>query len=205
LFKEVSRQLPKTLKPLSQPQSQIQSQSTHHIPQCVLVNRELSTLKYVTREYTNHKLQPKPQHKHILEFDRDFQIYLKEIEEVCGHKLLPEQVQKLKEHIDTYEYTRLSPEESKQHRQQFNKRKPQIIAEFEEHYGRKWKTYEEDMYNKHGKIVRQKGAKYDAHHIILSSWKGSNEWWNMIDLEHPAIHPDYIHRKGGACDRIFGH
>jgi len=150
------------------------------------------------------KERDKDTRRSSIKFDLLFQDYINEIEYACGHKLPDKQIAEIKYHIEHYIYNKLSTTENKQHRREFNGAKHNIIQEFENQYGRPWKTYDENVKNKHGKIIRMKGQKYDAHHIIPCSYGGNNEWWNMIDLKHPSEHQDYIHRKGGAYDKMFG-
>ena len=61
----------------------------------------------------------------------------------------------------------------------------------ERYTGEAWPTYEEDIVNEAGKIIRKKGDRYDAHHLIEISFGGPNEWWNLFPAsfdEHQAIH-----------------
>lgn len=140
-----------------------------------------------------------------LVFDRTFEKYLKEVEDITHRPLHPYQRQQLKYHLDTYSYTRLSPDASHQHRQEFNSRKAEIIADWENMTGNKWPTYDKPVYNDNGKMIRRPGNKWDMHHCIENSWGGDNEAWNMHPARHPDQHQDGIHAKGSYAEQIFGH
>ena len=151
----------------------------------------------------NHNNAHNHKHKKVLEFDRNFELYLEDIEKITHKKIMPIQRQELKYHIDNFEYTRLSSEEAHEHRREFNRHKKEIIAEWELMTGRKWDTYDEPVYSKSGKVVRQVGDRFDLHHILECSWGGDNVWWNSHPARHPDEHNQQIHRKNGFADKIF--
>lgn len=155
--------------------------------------------KYDKKHHNSNKLA----HDKVLKFDRTFQLYLDDIENITGRRLLALQRKKIQEAIENYEYRRLSSSESQEHRKEFNKHKKEIIAEWEQMYGEKWTTYDEPIYGKDGKVLRQAGNNWDMHHIIENSWGGNNEAWNMIPARHPDMHQQMIHRRGGYADKIF--
>ena len=138
-----------------------------------------------------------------LVFDRTFEKYLKEIEDITRRPLHPCQREQVKYHIDNYSYSRLSSSESQSHRRDFNSKKKDIIADWEKMTGNTWPTYDEAIYNKSGKIIRQPGNRYDMHHIIENCYGGDNEAWNMHPAKHPSEHQDGIHAKGRLCSQIF--
>jgi len=85
-------------------------------------------------------------------------------------------------------------------RKDFNKKKNQLIKQWEEETGQKWPTF----VNTKGKI-----QEYDAHHIIENKVGGKNEWWNITpakggkrDLGNE--HQSGIHRKGAPAEILFG-
>ena len=139
----------------------------------------------------------------VLKFDRQFEKYLDEVEEITHRKLMPIQRKELKYHIDNFEYRKLSSDESHEHRREFNSKKKEIIADWEVMTGEKWPTYDKPVYSKSGKIVRQVGSRYDMHHILENSWGGDNEAWNMTPATSPQQHQQQIHRHGGLADKIF--
>jgi predicted ribonuclease toxin of YeeF-YezG toxin-antitoxin module len=138
-----------------------------------------------------------------LVFDKTFEKYLQEVEEITHRPLHPYQREQLKYHLNTYSYTKLSPDESHQHRREFNGRKSNIIADWEKMTGNKWPTYDKPIYNKSGKMIRKQGSRYDAHHLIECSWQGENEAWNMHPAKHPSEHQLGIHAKGSYASQIF--
>ncbi|MCC8406488.1 MAG: HNH endonuclease [Rickettsia endosymbiont of Sceptobius lativentris] len=58
------------------------------------------------------------------------------------------------------------------------------------------------MYNESGKLIKEKGWDYDAHHLIKVDHGGPNTWWNI----HPATTKEHqqIHGKGSLAKEIFG-
>jgi predicted ribonuclease toxin of YeeF-YezG toxin-antitoxin module len=109
----------------------------------------------------------------------------------------------LKDALQNNNYTKLSPEAQALHRRDFNANREKIIKEWEQITGQSWPTYNEPVYSKDGKILRNVGDKYDAHHIIESSYGGPNKWWNMHPASFPTQHQGGIHRSGGPARGIF--
>lgn len=142
-------------------------------------------------------------HNKVLKFDRQFELYLDDIENITGRRLLDLQRKEIQKAIENNEYRRLSTSESQEHRKEFNKHKKEIIAEWEVMNGEKWTTYDKPVYGRDGKVLRQAGSNYDAHHILECSWGGDNKAWNMIPAAYPTAHQNGIHRRGGFADRIF--
>ena len=103
----------------------------------------------------------------------------------------------------TNEYTRLTPEEASKHRAAFNKNRTDLIKDWENNTGQVWPTYAEDVVSNSGTITRRVGQSYDAHHIIESSYGGSNEWWNIHPARFPDQHQGGIHRANGPARSIF--
>ena len=142
-------------------------------------------------------------HDRVLKFDMTFEKYLTEIETITDRRLHPSQRVKLKEAIENHDYKRLSSEQSRQHRSDFNSNRKYIISDWEEMTGNKWPTYDKPVYSNSGKMIRRVGDKFDAHHILENSWGGNNVAWNMIPARHPDQHQQQIHRPNGLADRIF--
>jgi hypothetical protein len=82
-----------------------------------------------------------------------------------------------------------APEVVAEKRQEFNENKEKLINEWEEKNGKEWPRYEEDVYSPSGKLIRQKGDRYDAHHIVPLSQGGKNEAGNITPL-HASVHFD---------------
>ncbi|GHU63080.1 hypothetical protein FACS189418_5670 [Clostridia bacterium] len=129
--------------------------------------------------------------------------YVKELKEHTGMKLTKSQKNKLAEALRNNEYTKLSPAEAIEHRTEFNKRKNNIIKDWEINTGKKWPTYTEDVINEKGKVTRKAGDRYDAHHIIENSYGGEHEWWNIHPAEFPKKHQGGIHGSGSAANELF--
>jgi toxin YxiD len=138
-----------------------------------------------------------------LRFDKNFELYIQDIERATNRKIPDKQIEKLKEVMQNKDYMLLSVEERRKHRAQFNGKKRKIIARWEEETHQEWAKYTEPVYSKKGKVIRNIGQNYDVHHIIENSWGGDNEWYNMHPAKHPSEHQQDIHRRGGPADRIF--
>jgi hypothetical protein len=145
-----------------------------------------------------------PQHSKSLQYNATFVKYLGDIEEITGIPISTRQKELIKKAIEFKKYTKLSKSESQTHRREYSSKRKELIAEWEKETGREWGRYTEPVYSRNGKLVRNVGDTYDAHHIILCSWGGNNEFWNFIPARFPIDHQEKIHRKGGYCDQIFG-
>ena len=141
----------------------------------------------------------------VLAYDTDFKKYLIEIEEITSLPISKRQREFLKAELENGCYMKLSPDESRIHRQAFGKLRCELIADWETNRGMKWPTYDENVYNKHDKIIRKVGGKYDAHEIIENSWGSPHHWWNLHPASHPDQHQKQIHGKGSMAAKIFGH
>lgn len=141
--------------------------------------------------------------KKTIPFNELFIKYLKDIEEVTSLKIQDKQRERIKNALENENFSRLSPEKNKKHRKEFSEKKKDLIKQWEEETGHNWPRYEKDIYSKNGKLLRQKGYPYDAHHIIECGYKGPNEWWNMHPAAHPDEHQQGIHRKNGPASEIF--
>ena len=129
--------------------------------------------------------------------------YIRHLEDVTGKKLHPKQIKELKKALRNKEYKRMSPEEIIEKRKRFNNNKNSLIEKWEKETGQKWPTYDKDIRNKNGKIIRSKGELYDAHHIIENSYNGPDEWWNIHPAKFPNEHQGGIHGKGAPSRDIF--
>ncbi|UHH07494.1 ribonuclease YxiD [Bacillus subtilis] len=130
--------------------------------------------------------------------------YARDIEQRTGRELPKNQIDKLKEALRNKEYKKMSPIETAKHRTKFDKVKNKVIKEWEENTGQKWPVYKENVVSeKTGKIIRKKGDKYDAHHIIENTFGGEHEWWNMHPAKFPNEHQAGIHGTGSPANELF--
>lgn len=130
--------------------------------------------------------------------------YIRDIEGRTGRELPKNQIEKLKEALRNKEYKKMSPIETAKHRAEFDKVKNKVIKEWEENTGQKWPEYNENVISeKTGKIIRKKGDKYDAHHIIENTFGGEHEWWNMHPTKFPNEHQAGIHGTGSPANTLF--
>lgn len=110
--------------------------------------------------------------KNLGKYDwRTVRRYFIHVQEVTGRPVFQKQIDKLKDALRNKEYKRLSKSELDAHRADFNKRKNQLIKEWEIETGEKWPTYEQDFYQ-NGKLMRKAGDQYDAHHLIENQFGG---------------------------------
>ncbi len=116
---------------------------------------------------------------------------LKEVEKFTNREIKPVQMEKLQKALKEQEFVKQTPEKSKLHRKLFDNAKDKLIDEWEKNTGDKWPVYVEDVFNEAGEVIRQAGQRFDAHHLIESSFGGPNAWWNL----HPAAFP-YEHQLG---------
>ena len=52
-------------------------------------------------------------------------------------------------------------------------------------------------------VIRKAGQRYDAHHLIESSFGGSNAWWNLHPAAFPSEHQAGIHAANSLANLIF--
>lgn len=84
---------------------------------------------------------------------------------------------------------KLSPEETAEKRQEFNKVKDKIKREWEAEHGMEWPKYEQDVYSENGRLIRRAGDDYDAHHIKPLGLGGENTSSNITPM-HANEHFD---------------
>ncbi|MEG7335467.1 ribonuclease YeeF family protein [Bacillus sp. 0102A] len=130
--------------------------------------------------------------------------YIRDIEGRTCRELPKNQIEKLKETLRNKEYKKMSPIETAKHRAEFDRVKNKVIKEWEENTGQKWPVYNENVISeKTGKVIRKKGDKYDAHHIIENTFGGEHEWWNMHPAKFPNEHQAGIHGAGSPANTLF--
>ncbi|MGN7760632.1 HNH endonuclease [Paenibacillus sp. 22594] len=140
-----------------------------------------------------------------VEFDSKLaRSYIKDIEARTGRKLPKVQLDRLKDALRNKQYTKKSAKQTAKNRKEFDKVRDEVITEWESKTGQKWPTYEEDIISENsGKVIRKKGDKYDAHHIIENSFGGEHEWWNMHPAKFPDEHQGGIHGAGSPANSLF--
>ncbi len=143
------------------------------------------------------------QHSKPLQYNKLFVKYLGDVEQITGIPISTRQKELIKKAITEGKFVRLSKEERITHRKVYNKKRSEMIENWEKETGRKWNTYDKPVYSSKGKIVRNVGDRYDCHEIIQNSWNSPLEWWNAIPARYPEQHQNGVHRKGGYADKIF--
>ncbi|MGD6976945.1 T7SS effector LXG polymorphic toxin [Bacillus altitudinis] len=130
--------------------------------------------------------------------------YVRDIEGRTGRELPKNQIDNLKAALRNKEYSKMSPIETAKHRAKFDSVKNKVIKEWGRNTGQKWPVYNENIISgKTGKVIRKKGDKYDAHHIIENTFGGEHEWWNMHPAKFPNEHQAGIHGAGSPANTLF--
>ena len=96
----------------------------------------------------------------------------------------------------------MTPLETLKHRNKFNSVKNKLISEWEE----KQVKHGQDILRKFmikGRVARDIGQPYDAHHIIENNFGGPHEWWNIHPAKFPDEHQAGIHGKGSPSNKLF--
>lgn len=85
---------------------------------------------------------------------------------------------------------KIAPSEvTRERRKEFESKKNSLISEWEKKHGIDWPTYDSDVKDANGNIIREKGNRYDAHHIQPLCFDGKNEVDNITPL-HAEVHYD---------------
>jgi predicted ribonuclease toxin of YeeF-YezG toxin-antitoxin module len=129
---------------------------------------------------------------------------LKETEKITNRDIPKNQKELIDKAINENDFFKLSPQETAERRQEFNKVRNTLIAEWEKNNGEKWPTYDSDVLGDVGNVIRRAGHRYDAHHLIEVSVKGPNEWWNIHPAKFPDEHQGGIHAPKSHTTKTFG-
>ncbi len=84
---------------------------------------------------------------------------------------------------------RITPEENKEKREEFQEKKAELKKQWEELNGMPWPKYKYDVYSASGKLIRKAGSDYDAHHIQPLGLGGKNEASNITPI-NAEVHYD---------------
>lgn len=137
-------------------------------------------------------------------FDKKlFPEYLQEVEKITNREIKPNQMEKLQRALKEQDFVKLDPEKSKLHRKLFDNARDKLIDEWEKNTGDKWPVYAQDVLNDAGEVIRKTGQRYDAHHLIESSFGGANAWWNLHPAAFPSEHQAGIHATNSLANLIF--
>lgn len=129
--------------------------------------------------------------------------YLQEVEKITNREIKPQQMEKLQKALKEQDFAKLDPEKSKFHRKLFDNAKDRLIDEWEKNTGDKWPVYAQDVLNDAGEVIRKAGQRFDAHHLIESSFGGPNAWWNLHPAAFPSEHQAGIHAVNSLANLIF--
>ncbi|MCI0701130.1 MAG: hypothetical protein L0241_08605, partial [Planctomycetia bacterium] len=133
-----------------------------------------------------------------------FQEYLRQVEDFTGVTLTKSQAQRLESAWAQHNKKLLSPTDYAKHKRQWERPgfKDKVIDEWERQTGRKWPVHTEDVVIK-GEILREKGKRLDAHHLLEKGYGGPHEWWNIHPARYPDIHQGKIHGKEGIVRELM--
>ncbi|WP_377865874.1 WXG100 family type VII secretion target [Bacillus sp. R86525] len=164
----------------------------------------------MVRETGQHSLKDAYQYmtnrgvKGTVKIDYDLaKVYIRDVESRTGLKLHKNQIEQLKAALREHKYEKMTPLETLKHRNKFNSVKNKLISEWEEKTGQTWPRYTEEVYDKKGRVARDIGQPYDAHHIIENNFGGPHEWWNIHPAKFPDEHQAGIHGKGSPSNKLF--
>ncbi|MDU0069789.1 MULTISPECIES: ribonuclease YeeF family protein [Bacillus] len=129
--------------------------------------------------------------------------YIRDVEAKTGLKIHKKQTEQLKSALRNHKFEKMTPKETMKHRNKFNNVKDKLISEWEEKTGQKWPRYKEQVFDKKGRVARDIGQPYDAHHIIENNFGGPHEWWNIHPAKFPDEHQAGIHGKGAPSNKLF--
>ena len=103
------------------------------------------------------------------------------------------------------EWNEISTEVNSKMRDEFCSQKNALISDWESKNGYAWPTYKKNVYSPTGKLIRQAGDKYDAHHIKPLTFGGKNTSANITPL-HALVHFDKqgIHAPDSAFGKMKG-
>lgn len=124
------------------------------------------------------------------------------VEDIKSRSPCPETIDE--ESVCESDFKRLSPEENKLKREEFEEKKAQLIKEWEQNNGREWPRYETDVYSSNGRLIRRPGMRYDAHHLQPLCLGGENVAENITPL-HADDHFDHqgVHSSNSPCSKLM--
>jgi hypothetical protein len=128
--------------------------------------------------------------------------YLKQMQDITTIKLEKKQLWFLGVALRSDEFHKLPTDLVEAHRANFKSRLKKLRAEWSQHTGKPWPTYQQKYFKKDGKLWKDIGDPYDAHHIIQANHGGPNQWWNLHPSHFLDEHPK-IHGKDSAARKIF--
>jgi hypothetical protein len=108
------------------------------------------------------------------------------------------------EPTDVRDWKKVSIEESRELRTEFNNNKPQLHREWESINGREWPRYEKDVIHPNtGKTLQKAGDCFETHHVQPLELGGKNTAENITPI-HLLDHRDHmgIHRVDGPYHEL---
>lgn len=105
--------------------------------------------------------------------------------------------------FDSKDLIKRTSEQTEFYRHEFNLNKNRLIEDWEKENNQKWPTYEKDIVNQYGEVIKKAGWKYDAHHIQPLTLGGVNNSFNITPLRYD-VHSDHkgVHSVGSPYDSL---
>jgi hypothetical protein len=105
--------------------------------------------------------------------------------------------------LDPSKIEKIPAELNAEKRSEFNTNKDRLIKEWEAKTNTEWPTYDKDVYNNKGTLIRKAGGRYDAHHIQPLCLGGENRVTNITPL-HANDHYDKqgVHASGSPYEKL---
>ena len=130
---------------------------------------------------------------------KDAKAYLTDIQNLTGRQFPPQQLEFLKADLGENTYSRLSKENVRLNRVEFNEKLPSLRAEWEKNTGELWPK--ESFIDRNGD---RRTRNYDAHHVIENKFGGKAVWWNITPAMRGSEHQGGIHRPQGPAEKLLG-
>ena len=136
--------------------------------------------------------------------NESFNEYLNDVQSQTGRDLTDVQAHELEQHLNSdKKYQYVGKTKTAANRRVFDRKKADLIEEWEQKTGETWPTYSEAYIAKSGNEYKSVGDPFDAHHLIENSYDGDAEWWNIFPASFPNEHQAGIHRKDGPASVLF--
>ena len=135
----------------------------------------------------NNKFNPDKRIDVTGSLEKVLEQYKKELTSLAD---LPDTIKNLAD-LKVEDLQKLSPEEVAEKRKEFKNDRDKLRTEWEKINDRPWPTYDKDVKNSRGEVIKKAGMKKDAHHIKPLSMGGENVASNITPIDkikHSELH-----------------
>lgn len=167
---------------------------------------ELIRIMHDDRARKAGRVKPIENEKNIditCEIRKDMHLYISDIEKWTKRKMIEKQVSLVTDYVNSNTIVRTGKSLERSLKSEYQRKRAALREQWEEETGQKWPTYDKNIYDKKGHMIRTKGQFYDAHHIVELSYSGVNKWWNIFPARHPDEHQQGIHNVDSIASKIF--